>query len=102
MATIGPKGKVQRLNPSHPSLQKISRYFLPRATSRLKALARRDEQNSPEQKTYRKNVYRFSIPKLIAETFSATEISSTPWKIILRIYPNSRRYIKLPPEILLN
>ena len=26
MATIGSKGKVQRLNPSHPSLHKISRY----------------------------------------------------------------------------
>ncbi|KAK2371665.1 hypothetical protein QL285_084585 [Trifolium repens] len=37
-------------------------------------LTHRDERNSQKQKTYRKNVYRFSIPKLIAESFSATVI----------------------------
>ena len=37
-------------------------------------LARRDERKSQKHKTYGKNVYRFSIPKLIAESFSATVI----------------------------
>ena len=37
-------------------------------------LARRDERKTQKHKTYGKNVQRFSIPKLIAESFSATVI----------------------------
>ena len=74
MATIGSKGKVQRLNPSHwinPSLspQDIFYAFRIHLASQLSRVAR-----NVKQKTYGKNVYRFSIPKLIAESFSATVI----------------------------
>ena len=71
------KDKASRQNPSpwiNPSLssQDISHNLLQQNARSV--LAHRNERNSQKKKTYRKNVYRFSIPKLIAESFSATVI----------------------------
>ena len=59
------------MNPSLSS-QDISHNLLQQNARSV--LAHRDERKSQKRKTYGKNVYRFSIPKLIAESFSATVI----------------------------
>ena len=71
------KDKASRQNPNpwiNPSLssQDISHNLLQQNARSV--LAHRDERKSQKRKTYGKNVYRFSIPKLIAESFSATLI----------------------------
>ena len=81
METIGSKGKVQRLNPSHPSLHKISRYsygLSPLARSvpalALKRAVSRVPINFTETENSTVNLLIKTIHKIIAESFSATVI----------------------------
>ncbi|KAK2362305.1 hypothetical protein QL285_087379 [Trifolium repens] len=84
MAIRSNSKKVVRLNPSHwinPSLSSQDIFYASRshlASQLSRSLANEsyfaNGRKSQKQKTYGKNVYRFSIPKLIAESFSATVI----------------------------